>query len=73
MSHLYLLISDKGVLEDLESLMEGSIGVEHDLQDNKPESKRSSRPYFVWLRTIPLEERATSKPRKNLRSPMSLM
>ena len=53
--------------------MEVSIGVVAALQQRRLESDKSSKAYLRWLSTMPLEDRAISKPKKNLASPRSLM
>ena len=59
------LISESGLPIAGPSLMEVSIGVVAALQQRRLESDKSSKAYLRWLSTMPLEDRAISKPKMN--------
>lgn len=63
-SRVYELGSDKGCLEDLCNLKFCSSGSCRGLQPRVLESERISKVYLRWDKCIPLEDFATSKPKK---------
>jgi hypothetical protein len=53
--------------------MEASEGVEGGLAPKNPVSDKRSKQYFLWHKKIPLDECATSNPKKYFNLPKSLI